>query len=455
MKLNKLKAYSSALGKIPIPDRRKALQTITSEISRRRILTFENEVPYIWHDGQRIRITDSEAKMIIFDLFPDDVVSDVDVSEVNEILERCRKMISLQIDTFSSQQKGEFYVNTLDGLYDIHKQRIVPMVDDFEPDNRLNFHYKPKCKISDAPVFEKFVNMSIGMKQLTILLQVLGSCISSLMHCRAIFLMVGIGGSGKSTILEVLESIFPEDLVVHEPLHNIGNQQAKARYRGKRINIGRDTTAKPIGDEESIKNLASCEWTSSRELYKTSVDYIPVLKFIYASNHFPQFKHPDDALLDRLVFVVFPNTIPESEKDPLLKEKLLAERDVIFSMALDSLKGLIDSNYHYEMGAEAQAYLTQQRLMLHSVEAFIAENLEFSPGRYITSKDLCSFYEGWCHDNAITPLGKSALFDKLSLLHPEIKHAKVGPENGRKCGFIGVALKAYAAFSQVASKKEE
>ena len=223
----------------------------------------------------------------------------------------------------------------------------------------------------------------------------------------------------------------------------MGNEQAKAHYKGKRVNIGRDTTARAIGDEESFKNLTSNEWTTSRELYQCSEDYIPTLKFIFASNHPIRFKHLDDAILDRMVIVFFPNTIPDDEKELNLREKLEKEKDVIFSLCLDSLKQLVNSNYTYQMGDVAQEYIYHQRMLLHSVENFIGEKLDIRPEGSISSAELNKFYISWCQDNSIPPLDKMELFEKLALYHPEIKRAKIGPSYKRVWGFKGVAYRIY------------
>lgn len=456
MKKLELKAITDTLPSLAITNIKNVVDNATEQIIDQKLLHFDGDTPFILHQGRYVQLTPKEAKTCIRQALPRHIRSKVSSSQINEIFERCLDCLDLQIDMDANYLRGEYVVNTLDGLYDIKAQRIVEQVGGYIPDYVLDFRYRPRSKISHAPNFEKFINMSSGMQQLTILLQVIGSCLSSLQRCRAIFFLIGEGGTGKSTLLDVIESIFPEGMIAHEPLHHIGTEQAKAHYRGKRLNIGRDTKRGIIGNEESIKNLASNEWTTSRELYQCSVDYIPRLKFIYASNHFPQFANPDDALFDRMVIITFPNKLPPESKDPDFKEKLLAERDVIFSLALDSLSELISHNYRYDMGDLAKEKLAHQRLLLHNVEEFASEMLEFTAEGRISSKALVSSYEDWCLENQIPPLAKEELFDHLTTAHPEVKRSKVGPSDHRRCGFKGIQIRSAHAtdVSNTSTAKE-
>lgn len=448
-----LREITENLPELPVTNEKNVVNSATSAIITEQRLCFDGDTAYLGYNGQLYMLTDKIAATYIRGLLPRHLQSKVSRSQIREIYERCRDCLDLQIDMDSNYLRGEYVVNTLDGLYDIKSQSIVQHVDSYIPDYVLDFHYRPRSRITEAPSFEKFVHMSVGMQQLKILLQVIGSCISSLQHCRAIFFLIGEGGTGKSTLLDVIESIFPEGVVAHEPLHSIGSEQAKAHYRGKRLNIGRDTKKGLIGNEESLKNLASNEWTTSRELYQCSVDYIPRLKFIYASNGFPRFRNPDDALYDRMVIVMFPNKLDEMARDTDLKKKLLSERDIIFSLALDSLSELIKQNYKYELGELAQQKLSHHRLLLHNVEEFAAEKLEFSTDGRISSKELADLYADWCQENQIPPLGKEELFDQLTTAHPEVKRGKVGPRDNRRCGFKGIQIRSAHASDAITTEK--
>lgn len=80
------------------------------------------------------------------------------------------------------------------------------------------------------------------------------------------------------------------------------------------------------------------------------------------------------------MYIIFNRTIPEDEIDLDLEEKLLAEKDAIFSLALDSLKGLIEDKYDFKMAPIAEEHIRHRRYLIHSAESFIAEKCKIRKG---------------------------------------------------------------------------
>ena len=141
------------------------------------------------------------------------------------------------------------------------KQEVVPKSDGDVFDYYINIRYIPHCHLEDAPVFKKYIETSVGADQCECLLRILGYCLSSLTKGRKAFVFFGIGRTGKSTVLNVLEAIIGGGLVSHEPFHVMSGERAKAHYEGKRVNISRETSTKLNRNEESFKSLISCEYT--------------------------------------------------------------------------------------------------------------------------------------------------------------------------------------------------
>ena len=72
--------------------------------------------------------------------------------------------------------------------------------------------------------------------------------------------------------------------------------------------------------------MISNEETSGRNLYENIKYFLPLLKFIFASNCELNFAHPDDAVYDRLVIIPFNKEIKEEDRDIHLDEKLKKEK---------------------------------------------------------------------------------------------------------------------------------
>lgn len=163
--------------------------------------------------------------------------------------------------------------------------------------------------------------------------------------------------------MNVLEAVIGDGLVSHKPFYVMSNERSKAHYESKRINISRETSTKINRKEESFKSLISCEFTTGSEKFEKQKDFIPTLSFIFAGNTDLEFFHLDDTILDRLVYIMFNKEIPEDQIDLDLEEKPLVEKDVIFSLALDSLKGLIEDKYNFKTASVAEEHIKHRRLL--------------------------------------------------------------------------------------------
>lgn len=356
-------------------------------------------------------------------------------------MKRLCYMPELQLDLISEFWKGQMLVNLSHGVYDILRQELVPVRGEFEFDYVINIRYRPRCKLDDAPNFKHYIETSVSYDQLECLLRVLGYCISSLTKGRKAFVFYGIGRTGKSTILSVLEAAIGSNLVSHEPFHTMSGERAKAHYEGKRCNISRETSTRPNRNEESFKSLVSCEFTTGSEKYEKQRDFVATLSFVFVGNSDVEFTFMDDAILDRLVYLIFNKTIPEDEIDLDLEEKLLAEKDVIFSLALDSLKRLIMDKYDFKMSPIAQEHIKHRRYLIHSAESFLDEKCKLSENGRVSKVVLYAAYTVFCKANTLKPESRNRFYDKVRNYDASITDGRVPDSTGNGVqGFRGISF---------------
>ena len=441
MNIQKIIIFIKGIEKISVLDPDNAAEVIVDGILRRDILFFENKIAIIRLPLYYKRIDSEELEALIFNLLDQKAQITVSNSQIREVMKRIRFAPQLQIDLTEEFWKGQGYVNLVNGVYEVYKQRLVPVRSEYKFDYFINIRYLPHCKLEDAPVFKKYVESSIGMEQYECLIRVLGYCLSSLTKGRKAFVFYGIGRTGKSTMLNVLESVIGGGLVSHEPFHTMSNERSKAHYEGKRINISRETSTKVNRNEESFKSLISCEYTTGSEKFEKQKNFIPTLSFIFAGNTDLEFAHMDDAILDRLVYIMFTREIPENEIDLDLEEKLLAEKDIIFSLALDSLKGLIADKYDFKMAPIAAEHIKHRRFLIHSAESFLAEKCKVTESGRISKVSLYDAYISFCKSNALKPDGRNSFYEKVRNFNASITDGRAPDGSGNSVqGFHGISI---------------
>ena len=431
----------SEISKISVVDVDHAADEIVDGVMKRGVLFFDNRTPVLKMPLYYQRISYDDTEALISNLLDEKSQITVPSRQKKEAINRICYAPQLQIDLTEEFWKGQGYVNLVNGVYDIYKQRSVPVRSEYKFDYFINIRYLPHCKLEDAPVFKKYVESSIGMEQYECLIRVLGYCLSSLTKGRKAFVFYGIGRTGKSTILNVLEAVIGGGLVSHEPFHTMSSERSKAHYEGKRINISRETSTKVNRNEESFKSLISCEYTTGSEKFEKQKDFIPTLSFIFAGNTDLEFAHMDDAILDRLVYLIFNKEIPEDQIDLDLEEKLLAEKDIIFSLALDSLKGLIADKYDFKMASIAAEHIKHRRFLIHSAESFLAEKCKVTESGRISKVSLYDAYISFCKSNALKPDGRNSFYEKVRNYNASITDGRAPDSSGNSVqGFHGLSL---------------
>lgn len=441
MTTKEIVAHTTSIPKISVSDTEHGADEIVAAVIEHRVLLFDNRIPIIKCPLHYQRLSSEEAEALVFNLLDKKARVTVPNKQIKESLKRLCNMPELQIDLMEEFRKNQMMVNLAHGVYSISKQEVVPKNDGDVFDYYINIRYIPHCHLEEAPVFKKYIETSVGADQCECLLRILGYCLSSLTKGRKAFVFYGIGRTGKSTILNVLEAVIGGGLVSHEPFHTMSGERAKAHYEGKRVNISRETSTKPNRNEESFKSLISCEYTTGSEKFEKQRDFVATLSFVFAGNADIDFVYMDDAVLDRLVYVMFTKEIPEEDIDLDLEEKLLKEKDIIFSLALDSLKRLIEDKYDFKMGPDAEDHIRHRRFLIHTAESFIEEKCKLSESGKVSKNALFKAYDAFCKANALNPVGRNTFYRKVRNYSSTIKNGRAPDAAGNSVqGFHGIAL---------------
>ena len=418
-------AHLSSTPLATITDVAMAVEVLCAHLLDIKILWFSNGIPYLKINHWYRCITDAEAEVVIAQLVPDGVLEQLPSRALTECLNRMRRHRQLQLDLEGAFRKHQFEVNLLNGVFIIKEQRLREHSPDDIFDYIVNFSYVRNASIEKAPAFKSFVDKSLQGKNLDCLLRSTGYCASSLTQGRVAILLIGKGGTGKSTFLNFFAAMFAPELISTVRFSDMARETYKPSYIGKKVNISRETDQTQMRNEDGFKSLISCEDTSGRMLYKNVQTIHSRVKFIFASNNDLVFAHPDDAVYDRLVVIRFTRPLSEKEKDPDLEAAMIGEKDIIMSMALDTLKGLIASGYDFKMSDDGIKYIEEKRAQLHTSESFFEACLTPDPSGSISHVALLETYQGWCKQNGCDAIKRNSFYDAVRTYFPEVRDTKV------------------------------
>jgi len=170
--------------------------------------------------------------------------------------------------------------------------------------------------------------------------RVLGYSLTGSTREHALFFLYGTGGNGKGVFLNTWAAILGDYAKVaametFTASHTDRHPTDVAMLRGARAVIAQETEAGQRWAESRIKALTGGDPISARFMRQDFFTFAPSFKLMIAGNHKPSLRSVDEAVKRRVNLVPFTVTIPKSERDPTLPEKLVAEWPGILAWAIE------------------------------------------------------------------------------------------------------------------------
>ena len=242
-------------------------------------------------------------------------------------------------------------------------------------------------------------------------LELMASCFLKCKTDEKSFILLGSGDNGKSVLLLLLNSMLGRDNVSNIALQDlVSNPFAAARLDGKLANIYTDLKSTALKNEEKIKNLSSGEAMHVEHKYQDGFDMVTYATLIFSCNQFPRVYDQSDGFFRRWIIIEFKRkfALGDPDRDEKLKDKLVddqAEKDLVFSyLMIIAEKLLRTGKFRYPLGHAEIRKLWNANAdpLYHFIENCIIE-VEDSKK---TKRETYKFYEQWCYDHGVVPLGK-------------------------------------------------
>ena len=335
------------------------------------------------------------------------------------------------------------FINLLNGTYEIT-----------EAGGRLREHRKGDfityClpfeydATATAPLFTKYLNRVLpDISSQNVLQDFHGYIFTKNLKLEKSLILFGGGQNGKSVQYETTSSLLGEQNVSTKSLGDLVNNDSgndnRAKLKDKLVNYGSEISAGNM-DVDMFKRLVSGEPVSAREKYKTSFDLRNNCKFIFNANKLPANIEHTEAYFRRFLIIPYNETIPDSEKDPELHTKIIAnELPGVLNWAIEGLNRILKNKKFSECAAAKEALDTYKKesnsvAMMIEDEGFVDGHKDDKDYR-IPNKSIYSIYRGYCLENGQRPLS-NVNFSK------ELKHLGFEPyRSGAERGFI-IARKA-------------
>lgn len=268
-------------------------------------------------------------------------------------------------------------------------------------------HYKENVTIEDAPNFLNFVTTSldydISKERTQLLLQIIGYIISDFTSAKKAFFLLGPPSCGKSVILAFLKHIVGERYVSEIPFGKISERFATGLLYGKRVNISGELEEGSFPQIDTFKSITGGDMMFGEKKGKDGFFYQPRVKLIGAGNTMPIPKKNDGtkAVSDRLCFLIFPRSVEKRDWNINLLDELLKEKDVICSLAVNELRGLIDNKFSFIQPKDSQKMQKVYAEQFNVLDIFLKEECIIAKSEFVSSLELWKKFEDFCLQNCM------------------------------------------------------
>ena len=215
------------------------------------------------------------------------------------------------------------------------------------------------------------------------------------------FIFIGDGGNGKGTLLQIIKTILGARNVSGMSISELSDERYLPSFKGKLANLGDDIQDQAIDDKNMkvLKNISTCDFISTRELYKGAEDMYFTGSLIFTSNHMLKSWEKGESYKRRVVWL--PMYTKVKKKDPKFITNLTTEKALKYwiKLIVDGYKRLYKNGgfTHSQIVEDFnKSYHEENNPALIYLQDYDGEHFNNTP-----VNDIYEEYEAWCKDNAV------------------------------------------------------
>jgi len=392
---------------------------ITETILTTYSLIFTSNIIYLYNEDEGIyKPIEEEGMKRIIQYIADKVEVKINEADRNEILNNIKAKV--YIADVKTDEEISNLIPFKNGYFNIKENkfhRYTPAKIFF---SKLNTDYNENTK--EPTVFLKFLNdiTQGNEKKKNLILDMMTYTLYRANPYEKMFVLVGSGANGKSTLLKLIEDILGKENISSRTLHDLAeNRFATADLEGKFANLVYELKSQDIKEFDKVKALVSGDTVTAERKFAPSFMFRNFAKLIFATNVIPTILDETDAVYRRIVLIEFNAKFEGERRDPFMLEKLLREKEGIVKLLMQRLSTVIQKGFEYENDIEK--IRDRYNLYATSWEKFIDEYIEGNTvSTCVFAKDVYEAYIDFCNKNDVSvKLTREQFLKKLGKIQKE------------------------------------
>lgn len=202
------------------------------------------------------------------------------------------------------------------GYLDLHNLELIEPSPDTYNTVRIDIPFNPECQYSERiDDFMKFISKG-DRKIMDQLYEIAGYCLLRRNNFHKFFILVGGGGTGKSTYGNIIRRMFKPKYISTVALSQFDQDYHLSTLMGSMVNIDDDASnEKLLKDAGRFKSAVAGIPILVRPIYSAPVELHCMSTIIVMANNMPKIQDDSEGLYRRLLLVELNNRIKEPDRD--------------------------------------------------------------------------------------------------------------------------------------------
>lgn len=254
-----------------------------------------------------------------------------------------------------------------------------------------------------------------------LLLDMATSCLLPDSRFQAMLFCSGSGGNGKGIIWEAIAEAFGSQVVERISYHTICANDRKyvPLLQRKLLNLGTETKAKPIEENDVVKAIVSGEEFAADRMYQDSFRMKTNVKLVFLTNHQIRYEQASNAEARRTRIIHFGKQYETSAQRKLeLERSMTEEKHGIFSMLVRRIHRTIKKACLGLGDKISQLVYNRFKCSNNPVIEFQKACLLPEQGSRIIKRDLWKCYQKFSEKFQYSPYKQEAFYKLLYQFFP-------------------------------------
>lgn len=240
-------------------------------------------------------------------------------------------------------------------------------------------------------------------------------------------LFSGNGNDGKSTLLDVVQSVFPPGSVTSIPPQRMGEDYRRAKLVGKLLNVVSELPEADIIESESLKAVITGDLMEARPIREAAFDFRSVAGHAFAANRLPGTNDNSLGFWRRWIVVPCNRTLLPHQVDPELAVKLRAQDPAALAAWMIAGASRLVARGRYEIPDSCAGAVAKWRKGADQIALFVDDCCEETTDIMgTTSMRLYESYRKWAEKNGHRTVTSHKFGQRMQVLYPGARRSEKG-----------------------------